>query len=106
MPKYLWKSSYTAEGARGLAARGGSARREVVQNLVEGLGGELEAFYFAFGDTDVYVIADLPDDAAAAAVSLAVNSAGASTVTTVPLLESELLDSAAQRSVDYTPPGG
>jgi uncharacterized protein with GYD domain len=105
MPKYLWKSSYTREGARGVAARGGSARRDAVTNAIEAAGGKLEAFYFAFGETDVYAIAELPDDAAAAAVSLAVNSSGGTTATTVPLMEPEVLDDAARRSVEYTPPG-
>ena len=55
MPKFLVKASYTAEGARGLLKEGGSARRATVQKAVEGLGGKLEAFYYAFGEADVYV---------------------------------------------------
>ncbi len=51
MPKYLCNVSYTAEGIKGLAREGGSARRAAVEKLIGDLGGKLEAFYFAFGET-------------------------------------------------------
>ena len=105
MPKYLWKASYTGEGARGIASGGGSARREAIEQLVSSVDGRLEGFYFAFGDADVYVIADLPDDTAAASVSLAVNASGAVRLETVRLIEVEAMDEAARRSVNYRPPG-
>jgi uncharacterized protein with GYD domain len=106
MPKYLWKASYTRDGVKGVMQEGGSSRREVVEKVTQGLGGSLEAFYFAFGEADVYVIADLPDSASAAAVSMAVNAAGAVSLQTVPLLEPSEIDEAAKKSVDYRPPGG
>jgi uncharacterized protein with GYD domain len=106
MPKYLLKASYTASGAKGVAANGGSARRDAVARMAESAGGSLEAFYFAFGDTDAYVTLDLPDNEAATAIALAVNSSGAVSLETVALLEPELLDAAAKRSVDYRPAGG
>ena len=49
---------------------------------------------------------ELPDNTKAAAVALAVNSTGTTTVTTVPLLTPEEIDAAAQQTVHYTPPGG
>ena len=70
MPKFLWQASYTSEGVRGVLKDGGTARRAAIEKLVEGLGGRLEAFYFAFGSDDVVVIADLPDQRKAAAVGL------------------------------------
>jgi uncharacterized protein with GYD domain len=106
MPKFLLKASYTTEGAKGVSKAGGTARREAVKHTVEGLGGSLEDFYFAFGDTDAYVIVDLPDNATAAAISLVVNAAGGAEVTTVPLFTPEEADEAARKSVDYTAPGG
>jgi uncharacterized protein with GYD domain len=105
MAKFLLKASYTTQGAKGVLEAGGSSRRDVVKQSVEGLGGSLEAFYFAFGDADAYVIADVPDSVTAAAISLAVNSAGGAQLTTVPLLTPEEIDEAAQKSVDYRPPG-
>ena len=106
MAKYLIKGSYTTDGVKGILKGGGTARRTAVQEMVEGLGGSLEAFYFAFGDTDVYVFADMPDNATAAAISMAVNASGAVQIETVPLMPPEEADEAAKKSVDYLPPGG
>ena len=106
MPKYLIEASYSPEGVAGVRSKGGSSRRDAVAKSVEGLGGKLESFYFAFGEADVYAVADLPDNEAAAAVALAVNAGGGAAAKTVVLLTPEEIDAAAQRSVDYTPPGG
>lgn len=105
MPKYLWQVSYTPQGVQGLQKDGGSARRTAVQRLVEQAGGKLECFYFAFGEADAYLIAELPDPATAAAVSLAVNALGAVHLRTVPLLTPEEIDAATKKSIDYRPPG-
>jgi uncharacterized protein with GYD domain len=106
MPKYLLKASYTTQGLKGVASEGGSSRREAVKNAVESLGGSMEAFYFAFGDADVYVISDLPDNQAATALALATSGSGAVTVQTIPLLTPEDVDAAAKKSVQYRPAGG
>ena len=106
MPKYLVKAKYTLEGSRGVAKDGGgTARRSAVKESVEGMGGKLEAFYFAFGDTDAYVIVDLPDNVAAAALSLAVNAAGGAATSTTLLVTPEEMDAAAKRQVIYRAPG-
>jgi uncharacterized protein with GYD domain len=104
MPKYLWKATYSPEGAKGVSDKGGTARREAVEQLVTSAGGSLEAFYFAFGEADVYVIADLPDESTALAISIAVNAAGTQ-LKTIPLLDPADVDAAAKQSVDYRPPG-
>ncbi len=105
MAKYLLKASYSPEGAKGILKEGGTARASFVESLVESVGGKLEGFYFAFGDTDAYVIADLPDASTAAALSLSVSGSGAVSTTTVVLLTPEELDQAASKTVDYRPPG-
>jgi uncharacterized protein with GYD domain len=79
MPKYLIQASYTEDGVQGLLKDGGSKRRAAAERAIKDLGGKLEAFYFAFGDTDALVIADIPDNMSAAAVSLAVSASGADT---------------------------
>src|SRR3954465_15418229 len=106
MPKYLLEGSYTPEGVKGIQSAGGTSRRDAVAQLAESVGGRLETFYFAFGDHDVYAIVDLPDNESAAAVALAVNSAGGAAIRTVVLLTPEEVDAAAKRSADYRPPGG
>ena len=105
MPKYLFHASYTEEGLKGLLKEGGSKRREVVEQAVKGLGGTLEAFYYAFGDTDVFAIADLPDNVSSTALSLIINSAGTATVKTTVLITPQEVDQATKKSVDYRPPG-
>src|SRR5207244_10401265 len=77
MPKYLIKASYTAEGIKGVLKEGGTSRRSAVEQLAKGLGGGVDAFYFAFGDDDVYTILEFPDNVSAAAVSMTVCAGGA-----------------------------
>jgi uncharacterized protein with GYD domain len=105
MPKYLFQASYTTEGLRGLLKDGGSKRREVVEQLTKSLGGTIEAFYFAFGDNDVYIISDVPDNITTTAVSLTVNASGAVKVKTTVLLTPEEVDQAAKMTINYRPPG-
>ena len=105
MPKYLIQASYLAEGVQGLLKDGGSKRRAAAEQAIKGLGGALEAFYFAFGDTDVFAIADAPDNMSAAAVSLAVSASGAVHTKTTVLLTPEEMDQATKKSVSYRPPG-
>ncbi len=94
MAKFLIKASYTLDGVRGLVKEGGSGRRASAKTAIEGLGGKLEAFYFAFGD-----------NVSAAALALRVNQAGAVQIQTVVLLTPEEVDKAVKTGVDYRPPG-
>ena len=105
MPKFLVKASYGADGARGLLKEGGTARRDTVRKLVEGLGGKVEAFYYAYGDVDAYIITELPDSKAGLALTLAVNASGAVRLTTVPLISPEEIDAATKTAVNYRAPG-
>ena len=77
MPKYLSSFDYSATGTTGLLRDGGTQREKAVTAAVKALGGKVEAFYFAFGQTDAFVILDLPDNVTAAAVSLVVSASGA-----------------------------
>ena len=105
MPKYLLEVSYTLDGIKGVKSEGGSARVSAATEAIEGLGGKIESFYFAFGKTDVYVIGDFPDHASAAALALAVSAGGGATATTTVLLTPEEIDKAAGAKVEYRPPG-
>lgn len=105
MAKYLFEARYSAEGARGVAHQGGTARRAAIAKMTESLGGRLESFYYAFGDVDAYVIVDLPDHVSAAAIALTVNQAGAASVKTIVLIQPEDMDKAGKKNVDYRPPG-
>ena len=105
MGKYLLQASYTQDGLAGLAKEGGTARRAAVAETIEGAGGSLESLYFAFGENDLFITADLPDDAAATAVSLTVGAAGALSVSVTVLVTPETVDEAIARNVPYRPPG-
>ena len=110
MPKYLVQASYTNKGVPGLLKEGGTKRRDAVAQAVKGVGGTVEAFYYAFGKTDVVFIADYPDNVTAAATSLIGNAAGTSKVTITVLLTPKEVDQAtdlAKEKMDaYRPPGG
>ena len=104
MPKYLIEASYTLEGTRGIMKSGGTARRKAMQQAVESVGGRFEVQYFALGEHDAFVIADLPDHVSAAAISLAVTATGAARTKTTALLTPEEVDQAVKKTVKYEPP--
>ena len=105
MPKYLIEASYTADGAKGLLKDGGSKRRQAAEQAIASAGGTLEAFYFAFGERDAFIVVDAPDHATVAAASIAVNAAGGVHAKTVVLLTPEEMDAASKKGVKYSPPG-
>jgi uncharacterized protein with GYD domain len=106
MAKYLFKGSLSHDGVAGLLQEGGVARRDVVAKSLQSVGGTLESFYFAFGGTDVYVTAELPDDATAAGFALAVASSGRISLETVVLITPETVDAARSKNIEFRPPGG
>ena len=106
MPKYLIEASYTTEGVRGVAQKGGTARREAVAQLINSVGGNMESFHFAFGDADALVICELPGDEVAAALAMSINQSGATKARTVVLLTPEQVDAAAKAVPEYRAPGG
>lgn len=105
MARYLWQVSYTPEGIRGLLKEGGTSRAAAIARLAETHGGKVESFDFAFGDDDVYLIAELPGQVEAAAIALAVAASGAATIKTIVLLTPAEIDAAAKVDVGYRAPG-
>ena len=105
MPKYMIQASYVGEGLQGLLKEGGTSRRETVSKVIEGMGGKMETFYYAFGDFDVIGIADMPDNVSSLAFSLAVNASGGINAKTIVLITPEEIDEATKKVVDYRPPG-
>jgi len=105
VPKYLIQANYVGDGIKGLLKDGGTGRRAAIEKLFSSAGGKMEAFYYAFGDTDLFVIADAPDNVTAAALSLIVNAAGSATAKVTVLLTPEEIDAAAKKTASYRPPG-
>ena len=105
MKKFLITASYNEDGVKGLLKVGGTNRKEAVGKMITEMGGKLEVFYFAFGDYDVYAIAELPDITSAAALALTINASGLVNLSTTVLLTPEEVDNATKMSVNYRPPG-
>ena len=105
MQKYLIQVNYVGEGIQGLIKEGGTSRRATIEKVVKSLGGNMEVFYYAFGETDLYVIADFPDNASVASFSLVARASGAVTIKTTLLMTSEEVDEAAKKMLSYRPPG-
>jgi uncharacterized protein with GYD domain len=105
MPKYLGLTKFASEALKGLRSAGAVARADAVRSVVEAMGGKLEAYYFAFGEWDVYAVIDLPNDETAAALSLTASETGVVSTQVVKLLTPEQVDEAYKVNVGYRPPG-
>ena len=105
MAKYLVQARYNADGVKGVIKEGGSGRIAAVTKLIEAGGGKVEAFYFAYGEYDAYVVVDVPDEATALSLSLAVNASGSVTLQLVPLITAAQMDAATKKTVGYRAPG-
>jgi uncharacterized protein with GYD domain len=105
MSKYLFEANYVSDGIKGLMREGGTKRRDAVVAALESVGGSLESFYYAFGETDVLGVFDIPEQANAAALSLMINSSGAVNLRLKPLLTPEDVDEAVTKTPSYRAPG-
>jgi uncharacterized protein with GYD domain len=105
MAKYLAAITYTAEGLKGLMAKGGTARVEASREFLASAGGSLESFYFALGSDDAYIVCDLPDNVAAAAAAISAGATGMVVNRMVALLTAEDVDHAAATNLTYQAPG-
>jgi uncharacterized protein with GYD domain len=103
----MFRTNYTQSGLKGLLAEGGSGREAALRQTVESVGGTLDGFYYALGDCDLYLIANVPDEATATALALNIAAAGALTVQTTVLLTAKDIDAAVakSKSVQYRLPG-
>jgi uncharacterized protein with GYD domain len=105
MAKYLVEANYVGDGIKGLLKEGGTSRRAAVEAAAKTVGGSVDAFYYAFGETDAYVIIDMPDNVTSAALALTIAASGTVTLRTTALLTPEDIDQAVKKSPSYRPPG-
>jgi uncharacterized protein with GYD domain len=75
MPHYLSQVSYTPEAWARLVANP-QDRIEAVRGPIEKLGGRIHNAFFAFGEYDVVVITEMPDNVSAAAIAIAFAAGG------------------------------
>jgi uncharacterized protein with GYD domain len=108
MAMYLTKGSHTPEGWARLLANP-EDRRTALSPVIEAMGGKLHGYWYAFGDDDVFVLFEAPDDVVTvAALRVKVASTGAFThVSTTRLLTVEEALDAMRRSAgtEYRAPG-
>jgi uncharacterized protein with GYD domain len=105
MPKYLLEANYTAEGLRGVLKDSAGGRREAVSKMLTAAGCKLDVMYYALGDRDVYLVCDCPDNATAAALSIAASASGLVRTKTTPLFTVEETDQLLRKGVTYRAPG-
>lgn len=106
MPKYMFKGSFSREGLAGVMKEGGTSRVAAVEKLVASVGGKLHSYDFAFGSSDFYIVADLPDHVAVLTIVRTTTASGAlSKLETVVLVPPSDVDLAGTRVADYRPPG-
>jgi uncharacterized protein with GYD domain len=89
MPLYMTQVSYTSE-AWAAMTQNPEDRSEVFGRLTQAMGGTLLSWYYTFGEYDVLVIYEAPDESTAAAIVLAATAPGhLSKVKTTVLLSAE-----------------
>jgi uncharacterized protein with GYD domain len=106
MAFYLVQASYSTQATAAMV-KNPQDRAAAVRPLIERMGGKLHGFWLAFGEYDVVLIAEMPDNANAAAVAMAVGSSGGiSAYRTTPLLTSAEAMEAMKKAggVGYQPP--
>jgi uncharacterized protein with GYD domain len=87
MPLFLSQVAYNEEGWKALVSNPQN-RSDVIRTVVEKLGGRLVNAYFAFGDFDIVLIIEVPDNVSAAALAIAAAAGGAvKSIKTTPLME-------------------
>lgn len=105
MPSYMLQVSYTAEALAALVENPQN-RTEVIRETVKSLGGTLIGYWMSFGDHDVVLISDMPDNASAAALAVAAAAGGSLKSTkTTPLFSAEEGVEIAKKAAgsSYTP---
>ena len=110
MPRYLFQAAYTPD-SWATQVKNQPDPLERIRPLVEACGGKLESLFYSFGDYDLVLITDMPDDESAAAISLAAAAVGSlrSSQTTKLLTVEEGLKAmrrAEEAGKVYTPPVG
>ena len=105
MAHYMFRAHYTQTGIQGLLKEGAASRVKTLTEVVANVGGRAESMYWAFGDEDFVMIAELPNNAAAAALATRVSATGTSGVSTTVLLTADEVDAARAIDVLYRAPG-
>jgi uncharacterized protein with GYD domain len=108
VPLYLTRFGYTQRSWERLVNEP-EDRRGPLNAVIEGVGGRMVGFWYAFGEHDGYLLLEAPDNIAVATVMSRIAAAGSvKTLETTVLLTVEEMYAALEqaRGLTYVPPGG
>ncbi len=106
MSIFMVQASYST-AATSAMIKNPQDRGAAIKPIIEKMGGKLLGAWLSFGDYDIVVIAEVPDNVGAAALALAVGATGAmSAYRTTPLMTTDESMKAMKMAgkVGYQPP--
>ena len=107
MAMYMYQAAYSKDAIANLV-QNPQNRTDAIRTVCESMGGSMVGCWMAFGEDDIIVIADMPNDEAMAAVAMAVAASGAAVRgRSTKLLTMDQAVSAmnkANKTVHYQPP--
>jgi uncharacterized protein with GYD domain len=77
MPLYMYQAAYTAESLAAQLKNPQNRVEAVGRAACEAVGGKFVGGWYCFGDHDLILIADVPDNESMAAIALAIAAGGA-----------------------------
>ena len=77
MPIYMWQASYTPESWAAQLKNPQNRLESIGRPACEAAGGKLIGGWYCFGDHDIVVIAEMPDNASMSGLALALTAGGA-----------------------------
>jgi uncharacterized protein with GYD domain len=77
MPLYMYQAAYTAESLAAQLKNPQDRVEAVGRAACEAVGGKLVGGWYCFGDYDLTIIADVPNNESMTAISLAIAAGGA-----------------------------
>jgi len=77
MPLFMWEAAYTPESLAAQLKNPQNRVETVGRQVCESVGGKLVGAWYCFGDYDIVLVADMPDNESMTAMSLAVAAGGA-----------------------------
>ena len=107
MPLFLAQVSYTPEAWAALVRNPHDRLTQVLTPLMRDLGGRTHGAWLSFGDYDVVVVYEVPDNVSAAAAAIAISAGGAvKSVKSTPLMtvEQGVEAMTKAKSLTYSPP--
>ena len=106
MAIYMIQASYGAPAVAAMV-KNPQDRAAAIRPMIERMGGKLQDLWLCFGEYDLVVIAEMPDNVTAAAIAMAIGSSGAMRAyRTTPLLTTAEAKKAMKKAggVGYQPP--